>query len=38
MTRLLTNLKFWALALTLAWIFIIVAIIVKDPGFAHGVK
>jgi hypothetical protein len=38
MPRLLTSLKFWALAVAVAWIFLIVAIIVKDPGFAHGVK
>jgi len=38
MPRLLTNLKFWALTAALAWIFLIIAVIVKDPGFAHGVK
>jgi hypothetical protein len=38
MPRLLTNLKFWVLALALVWIALIVAIIVKDPGFAHGMK
>ena len=36
--RLLTNLKFWALAVALVWIMLTVAIIVKDPGFAHGGK
>jgi hypothetical protein len=38
MPRLLTNLKFWALAVALIWIVLIIAIIVKDPGFARGVK
>jgi hypothetical protein len=38
MPRLLTNLKFWALTAALVWIFLIIAVIVKDPGFAHGVK
>jgi hypothetical protein len=38
MPRLLTNLKFWALTVALAWILLIVAVIVKDPGFAHGMK
>jgi hypothetical protein len=38
MPRLLTNLKFWILAIALVWIVLIIAIIVKDPGFAHGVK
>lgn len=36
--RLPSNLKFWALAVALVWIVLIVAIIVKEPGFAHGVK
>lgn len=38
MPRILTNLKFWALAFCLVWLCVIVAIIVKDPAFAHGVK
>jgi hypothetical protein len=38
MPRLLTNLKFWALTAALVWILLIIAVIVKDPGFAHGVK
>jgi len=38
MSRLLSNLKFWALALSLVWIFVITFVIVADPGFAHGMK
>ncbi len=38
MPRILTNLKFWALAFCLVWLGIVVAIIAKDPAFAHGVK
>ncbi len=36
MARLFTNIKFWALALALVWIVVIVAIIAQDPGFAQG--
>jgi hypothetical protein len=35
MTRLLTNLKFWALALALTWIVVVVAIIATHPELAH---
>jgi hypothetical protein len=35
MARLLTNLKFWALALALTWIVVVVAIITKNPELAH---
>jgi hypothetical protein len=38
MSRLLSNLKFWVLAGLLIWIALIFAVIVKDPGFAHGLK
>ncbi|OAP23824.1 hypothetical protein A4R44_05331 [Amycolatopsis sp. M39] len=38
MSRLLSNLKFWALALCLIWIVGIVAMIALNPGFAHGMK
>jgi hypothetical protein len=37
MSRMLTNLKFWAVTLTLAWIIGIVTVIAADPGFSHGV-
>jgi hypothetical protein len=36
MPRMLTNLKFWALAITLIWIMVIVTIILTNPSFAHG--
>lgn len=35
---MLTNLKFWALTLTLAWIVGVVAMIAANPGFAHGMN
>ena len=38
MSRVLTNLQFWALALCLVWILGIVAMIPLNPGFAHGMK
>jgi hypothetical protein len=38
MSRLLSNLKFWALALSVLWIVVITFVIVADPGFAHGMK
>jgi len=38
MPRILSNLKFWALTLSLVWIFVITFVIVADPGFAHGMK
>jgi hypothetical protein len=38
MPRILSNLKFWALTLSLVWIFVITLVIVADPGFAHGMK
>jgi len=36
MPRLLTSLKFWALALTLVWIFAVTVIIASNPGYAAG--
>jgi len=36
MPRLLMSLKFWALAIALVWIVVIIGIILKDPSFAHG--
>ncbi len=38
MSRMLSNLKFWALALSVLWIVVITSVIVADPGFAHGMK
>ncbi|MBP2180820.1 hypothetical protein JOM49_002346 [Amycolatopsis magusensis] len=38
MVRLLTNLKFWALALSLTWLLVVIAIIAKNPDFAHGAQ
>lgn len=36
MTRLLFNLKFWALALTLVWIVAVTVLIAQNPGLAAG--
>jgi hypothetical protein len=36
MPRLLTNLKFWALAVAIVWIVAVVTIIATNPAFAHG--
>lgn len=36
MARMLTNLKFWALTCTLAWIVVVTAIIAKNPDLALG--
>lgn len=36
MPRILTDLKFWALALAFVWIVTIIAIIANNPAFAHG--
>lgn len=38
MPRLLTSLKFWGLAIALVWTVVVTAIIMNDPGFAHGGK
>jgi hypothetical protein len=38
MSRLLTNLKFWALALGIAWILGIITVISLHPAFSHGMK
>jgi hypothetical protein len=38
MSKMLSNLKFWALALSVLWIVVITSVIVADPGFAHGMK
>jgi hypothetical protein len=38
MPRLLTNLKFWAVTLSLVWILAIVTVISLNPGFSHGMK
>lgn len=35
MARMLTNLKFWALAFTLFWIATVVFVIANHPEFAH---
>ena len=36
MSRILSNLKVWVLALILLWILAVTALIVANPGFAHG--
>lgn len=36
MPRLLTNVKFWGLAMAVVWLVVITAIIMKDPALARG--
>lgn len=38
MPRLLTNLKFWALTLSLLWITVVAVMIADHPELAHGSK
>ena len=38
MSKMLSNLKFWALALSVLWIVVITFVLAADPGFAHGMK
>ncbi|NIJ13954.1 hypothetical protein FHU38_004298 [Saccharomonospora amisosensis] len=38
MSRMLTNLKFWALTATLAWIVVVTAVITMNPEYALGAR
>lgn len=38
MIRMLTNLKFWALAVALTWLVVVVAVIAKNPDYALSVR
>lgn len=35
MSRLLTNLKFWALTVCVVWIAVVAMLIADNPGLAH---
>jgi hypothetical protein len=35
MSRMLTNLKFWALALAMVWIVVVAVLIADHPELAH---
>ncbi|WP_268958476.1 hypothetical protein [Prauserella cavernicola] len=38
MPRMLTNIKFWALAAAVTWIVVVVAVIAKNPDYALGTR